>query len=65
MMSCISVVVAIAVTALWQGAAAGHTLDLSDQAWQLQNLPLNISVPGQVPSHVHLDLHDAKVIGDP
>jgi len=48
MMSCISVVVAIAVTALWQGAAAGHTLDLSDQAWQLQNLPLNISVPGLV-----------------
>ncbi|UNI18471.1 Beta-mannosidase [Purpureocillium takamizusanense] len=55
----------LASTALGHDAVADHVLDLSNQAWRLQNLPLNISVPGKVPSHVHLDLHAAQVIGDP
>ncbi|KUI63531.1 Beta-mannosidase A [Cytospora mali] len=42
-----------------------HTIDLSTQDWTLSNTPYNISVPGKVPSHVHLDLHAAQVIGDP
>ncbi|POR35421.1 hypothetical protein TPAR_04385 [Tolypocladium paradoxum] len=45
--------------------AALNVLDLSDQKWKLQNVPMNISVPGSVPSHVHLDLYKAQVIGDP
>ena len=61
------VAVHVAVAALPQlgGATTTHSLDLSDQVWRLQNLPLNISVPGSVPSQVHLDLYKAQVIGDP
>ena len=40
-------------------------IDLSRTSWTLENLPLNISVPGSVPSQVHLDLYAAQVIGDP
>lgn len=40
-------------------------IDLSGKDWTLQNLPLNISVPGSVPSQAHLDLYAAQVIGDP
>jgi len=40
-------------------------IDLSRHDWTLENLPLNISVPGSVPSQVHLDLYAAQVIGDP
>ncbi len=39
--------------------------DLSGNDWTLENLPLNISVPGSVPSQAHLDLYAAQVIGDP
>ena len=39
--------------------------DLSQATWTLQNLGLNISVPGSVPSQAHLDLYAAQVIGDP
>lgn len=44
---------------------AVNTIDLSTQKWTLSNTPYNISVPGKVPSHVHLDLQAAQVIGDP
>ncbi len=44
---------------------ARNVLDLSHQAWTLQNPGINISVRGKVPSHVHLDLFAEKVIGDP
>ena len=40
-------------------------IDLSGNDWTLENLPLNISVPGSVPSQSHLDLYAAQVIGDP
>ena len=50
---------------LLQCASALHVVDLSGQKWKLENLPKNISVPGHVPSQVHLDLHKAQVIGDP
>lgn len=44
---------------------ASRFIDLSEQKWRLQNRPMNISVPGNVPSQVHLDLLEAQVIGDP
>ncbi|KAG6047131.1 hypothetical protein E4U39_000720 [Claviceps sp. Clav50 group G5] len=44
---------------------ASDLIDLTEQTWRLQNLLMNISVPGRVPSQVHLDLFEAKVIGDP
>ncbi|MCJ1422575.1 hypothetical protein MMC29_000455 [Sticta canariensis] len=44
---------------------AQKVIDLSGKNWTLQNLPLNISVPGSVPSQAHLDLYAAQVIGDP
>ena len=40
-------------------------IDLSENDWTLENLPLNISVPASVPSQAHLDLYAAQVIGDP
>lgn len=46
-------------------AAARNVVDLSSQKWTLTNEQYNISVPGNVPSHVHLDLQAAQVIGDP
>lgn len=44
---------------------AQKVIDLSGKDWTLQDLPLNISVPGSVPSQAHLDLYAAQVIGDP
>lgn len=46
-------------------AFSQKVIDLSRNNWTLENLPLNISVPGSVPSQVHLDLYAAQVIGDP
>ena len=40
-------------------------IELSKSEWTLENLPLNITVPGAVPSQAHLDLYAAQVIGDP
>ena len=40
-------------------------INLSGNDWTLENVPLSISVPGSVPSQVHLDLYAAHVIGDP
>ncbi|KAJ6438158.1 beta-mannosidase precursor [Purpureocillium lavendulum] len=65
MRTLLAVHVALAALAQLGGATTTHSLDLSDQVWRLQNLPLNISVPGSVPSQVHLDLYKAQVIGDP
>ena len=57
----------IAVTALFltPGVLSQNVIDLSGADWTLDNLPLNISVPGSVPSQVHLDLYAAQVISDP
>lgn len=47
-------------------ARAGlSVLDLSENDWTLSSSTLNISVPGFLPSQVHLDLYKAQVIGDP
>lgn len=46
-------------------SSAAQIVNLSDQRWTLSNEPYNITVPGKVPSHVHLDLFSAGVIGDP
>lgn len=45
--------------------SADNVLDASNQQWTLENQDRNISVAGQVPSHVHLDLYAAQVIDDP
>ncbi|PHH69121.1 hypothetical protein CDD83_5828 [Cordyceps sp. RAO-2017] len=47
------------------GAASVRELDLAAQQWTLLNAARNISVPGAVPSHVHLDLLRAGVIEEP
>ncbi|OAA59140.1 glycoside hydrolase family 2 protein [Niveomyces insectorum RCEF 264] len=44
---------------------AATVVDLADQAWTLTNDARNISVPGKVPSQVHLDLFAAGTISDP
>ncbi|KAJ5495889.1 Beta-mannosidase A [Penicillium diatomitis] len=44
---------------------AQHVVDLAGDGWTVSSEALNISVPGKLPSHVHLDLLAAKVIGDP
>lgn len=44
---------------------ASNIVDLAAQKWTLQSSERNISVPGKVPSQVHLDLFAAKVITDP
>ncbi|KAI1375405.1 glycoside hydrolase family 2 protein [Hypoxylon crocopeplum] len=46
-------------------ASAVNIIDLSDAAWTLNNDGLNISVPGYVPSYVHVDLYASQVIDDP
>ncbi|KAK5996760.1 Beta-mannosidase A [Cladobotryum mycophilum] len=39
--------------------------DLSKESWTVTNEYGNITVPGQYPSHAHLDLHAAGIIDDP
>ncbi|KAL1839678.1 hypothetical protein VTK73DRAFT_3981 [Phialemonium thermophilum] len=56
---------ATASLSLLSPVAASRVLDLSDQAWTLENRALNISTAGRVPSHVHLDLLEAQIIGEP
>lgn len=58
-------VTALGLESLLPQAGASNIIDLSSQKWQLTNTPYNISVPGKVPSQVHLDLQAAQVIGDP
>ncbi|KAI1453191.1 glycoside hydrolase family 2 protein [Annulohypoxylon moriforme] len=45
--------------------SAVNVVDLTDASWTLTNDGMNISVPGKVPSHVHLDLYASDVIDDP
>ncbi|KAL9101422.1 MAG: hypothetical protein Q9163_003314 [Psora crenata] len=54
-----------AVVPLALYAVAQNVINLSEDDWVLENLSLNISVPGSVPSQAHLDLYAAQVIGDP
>lgn len=57
--------VTLGLVSLASYASTSNIVDLSNQKWTLSNIPYNISVPGKVPSHVHLDLYAAQVIGDP
>ncbi len=40
-----------------------HIMDLSTVNWSLSGPALNTTVPASIPSHVHLDLFNAGVIG--
>lgn len=55
---------AIGLSSLLPTAAAKNIVDLSTQNWILHSDEFNISVRGNVPSHVHLDLYAAQVVGD-
>ncbi|RDL42374.1 (Trans)glycosidase [Venustampulla echinocandica] len=46
-------------------AAAKRAIDLSTLEWTLSSPVYNISVPGRVPSQVHLDLYREGIIPDP
>jgi beta-mannosidase len=39
-----------------------HVVDLSGHGWTLSSTALNGTVPGHLPSQVHLDLFEAGVI---
>lgn len=41
-----------------------NVVDLTGDAWTVSNKGLNISVPGHLPSHAHLDLYAANEIGE-
>ncbi|OIW30141.1 glycoside hydrolase family 2 protein [Coniochaeta ligniaria NRRL 30616] len=56
---------ALAAILLSHQVSALNVLDLSSQKWTVASQSLNISARGQVPSHVHLDLFAAGIIGDP
>ncbi|KAI2616054.1 glycoside hydrolase family 2 protein [Hypoxylon sp. NC1633] len=56
---------ALLATLAVSAADAMNVVDLSDVTWTLKNDRRNISVPGNVPSHVHLDLYASQVIEDP
>lgn len=45
--------------------ASQHIIDLNGKNWTLTNSAGNVSIPGSVPSHAHLDLLAAGVIDDP
>lgn len=46
--------------------SAHNVIDLSKQKWTLTSPNFNnISVPGKVPSHAHVDLYAANIIDDP
>ncbi|KAJ5173277.1 hypothetical protein N7492_005870, partial [Penicillium capsulatum] len=53
------------LTVLAQFALGQRVRDLSGNGWTVSNKALNISVPGHLPSQVHLDLLAAKAIDDP
>ncbi|KAI6083436.1 glycoside hydrolase family 2 protein [Hypoxylon rubiginosum] len=46
-------------------AGAAGIIDLSDATWTLTGNNSDISIPGKVPSQVHLDLLASQVIDDP
>ncbi|KAL7782198.1 glycoside hydrolase family 2 protein [Trichoderma ceciliae] len=59
--------VATAAALLAHLATAAHKVfDLSEQKWTLTSPNFkNISVPGKVPSHAHVDLYAANIIDNP
>lgn len=55
----------LVVVLLSCSTTAQQVFNLSTQQWTLSNDAHNISVPGRVPSQVHLDLFREGVIPDP
>jgi len=53
----------LASVALPRAVLGQHVIDLSGDGWTVSNKELGISVPGKLPSHAHLDLFAAGVIG--
>jgi beta-mannosidase len=53
----------LAAIVLPSAVFAQHIVDLSGDGWTVSNEGRNISVPAKLPSHVHLDLFAANVIG--
>jgi beta-mannosidase len=51
------------LTAGIPSVAGQHVVDLSGDGWTLSSTVLNRTVPGHLPSQVHLDLFAAGVIG--
>lgn len=47
-----------------QPVLAQKVIDLTGDGWTVRSKALNISVPGKLPSQVHLDLLAAKAIGE-
>lgn len=45
--------------------SSSKIFELSEAKWTLSSSIYNISVPGSVPSQVHLDLYNAGAIPDP
>jgi beta-mannosidase len=52
-----------ALPATFHHALAQKVVDLTGDGWTVSSKALNISVPGKLPSQVHLDLLAAKTIG--
>jgi beta-mannosidase len=53
-----------ALPATVQPVLAQKVIDLTGDGWTVSSKALNISVPGKLPSQVHLDLLAAKAIGE-
>jgi beta-mannosidase len=53
-----------ALSAALRPALAQTVVDLTGDGWTVSSKALNISVPGKLPSQVHLDLLAAKAIGE-
>lgn len=52
-----------ALPATVQPVLAQKVVDLTGDGWTVSSKALNISVPGKLPSQVHLDLLAANAIG--
>lgn len=52
-----------ALSATLHTAFAQKVVDLTGDGWTVSSKALNISVPGRLPSQVHLDLFAARAIG--
>lgn len=52
-----------ALPATLQPVLGQKVVDLTGDGWTVSSKTLNISVPGKLPSQVHLDLFAAKAIG--
>jgi beta-mannosidase len=55
--------VLVALSPTVHSVLAQKVVDLTGDGWTVSSKALNISVPGKLPSQVHLDLFAAKAIG--